>query len=276
MFGAEKYRSWLRHPGLNGSDDSPPPPDYTPMAEASAESARIMGALGKEQLDFSKLQYEENKPFLNKIVDQQMKIADDTAAQGKDYYDYQKSQQRPVEEKLNAEAMAAGSEAEQEVAAGRAMADVRQGTTQQQNQILRQGLRYGMSPEKIAATGGAAAAASGLAVASAANGAREKEKTIGYAKKLDVAGLYRGLAGSSQGAYGVALNAGNSAGANAQAPGQTAMQGMAQGASTIASGRSLYQQGLGSVLNVQGSQEGPADNTGAIVGGVAGIAVAVI
>lgn len=86
------------------SSDSPPPPDYTPMANASAESARIMGDLGQQQLDFSKQQYEDAKPLANKIVDQQMAIADKTAAQGDDYYNYLKSY-RPAERALLHESM---------------------------------------------------------------------------------------------------------------------------------------------------------------------------
>jgi hypothetical protein len=258
------------------SSDAPDPVDYTPLANASKESAEIMAKLGREQLDFSKQQYEENKPVLQQIADSQLALQDETLKQGKDYYDYQVSQQRPVEEALNADAMQAGSEAAQEAAAGKAAADVRQGTTQQQNQLLRQAMRYGLSPKKMAAMAGGAAAQSGLAEASAANTAREKEKTLGYAKKMDVAGLYRGLTGASQGAYGIALNAGNSAGANTMAPGQSAQAGMAAGASTTGQGRSLYQQGLGSILNAQvGMANSGTDDTGAALGAIGGIAAAI-
>lgn len=34
MFGSEKYRLWLKHPGINGKDDPPPPPDYAAAAQA--------------------------------------------------------------------------------------------------------------------------------------------------------------------------------------------------------------------------------------------------
>ena len=251
MYGASKFRSWLQHPGYHKKDSEAP--DYSQLAQASKESAEIMSALGREQLDFTKQQYAENKPILQEIANKQIAIQDQTLAQGKDYYDYMVSRQRPVEEALNKDAMAAGSEQAQELAAGRAAADVRQGTTSMQNQLIRQGLRYGLSPAKIAAMAGDTAAAQGLSVASAMNQARDKEKTLGYAKKMDVAGLYRGLAGASQGAYGVALNAGNSAGQNQMQPGQVAMQGMGQGANTIAAGRNMYQSGLTGALNGQAS-----------------------
>ena len=169
-------------------------------------------------MDFTKQAYADNKPMLDQLVQQQIDIGNQTAAQGKDYYDYMVSQQRPVEEALNAEAMAAGSEERQAQAAGQAMADARQGTTQQQNQMIRQGMRYGFSPEKMANVSTALANQQGLAVASAGNQARTNEKNLGYAKKLDVAGLYRGLPGASQGAYSTALQSGNSATNNTLSP----------------------------------------------------------
>lgn len=404
------------------SSNDTAPPDYTPLAEASAESNKIMADLGNKQLDFAKLQYEESKPLIDQVIANDQKVQDQTLAQGKDYYDYMVANQRPVEQALNYEAMgltaddiaklneiraqetqsyndllkqgapasvtttsqqptysmgweegavkgsdlakaasgasgipekaglfpvkaflgmtdqakyepdsyyvkgsdgtyrkaeqritegsktvnstatgsapqfqkdtsksdaflaqatAAADARSQEAAAGKAAADVRQGTTRQQNQLIRQGLRYGMSPDSIAANGGAAAASAGLAEASAMNNAREQDKTMRYAKKLDVAGLYRGLPGASQGAYGVALQAGNAASANSQVAGSNYQSGMAQGANTIGSGRSLFQQGLTTIAGGQNSgylagENAANEKMGAGVGAVAGIAVAVI
>lgn len=36
MFGSEKYRSFLKHPGFNGKSSAPPPPDYVGAAQATA------------------------------------------------------------------------------------------------------------------------------------------------------------------------------------------------------------------------------------------------
>lgn len=249
-------------------------PDYSQLAKASEESARIMAELGYEQLDFTKQQYADNKPMLDALVQQQMDISDQTAAQGKDYYDYMVSQQRPVEEALNAEAMAAGSEEAQANAAAQAMADVRQGSTQQQNQMMRQGLRYGFSPEKMSSVSNALANQQGLSVASAANQARENEKNMGYAKKLDVAGLYRGLPGASQGAYSTALNAGNSASQNTMAPVSQMQSGYSAAGSMIGSGQQMQLSGLGTILNSQtqmavNNNQSSLGEIGALLGGAA-------
>lgn len=344
------------------SSKSPPPPDYRPMAEASKESAQIMGALGREQLDFAKLQYEENKPVLKEIADQQMGIADKTAAQGDDYYNYMKSY-RPAERallhesmgltpdqvaeleavtqsgdqaaydaKLSAYGVDANKRADAEIAAAkaldeadasiiggtdsevlaarrgeidagvdRAIADTQGGFTRNINQVIRQGLRYGGTPDAIGASAGTVGMSQASQTAAAANAARTqgilnvrgqagtkidlrrniadnvtKQKAVGWAKKLDASGLVKGLPGASQGAYGLAVNAGNSAGANTQSAGQTRQAGMAAGAGTIGQGRSLYQQGLGSILQSQSGLAQPGeDNTGAIVGAVGGIAIAI-
>ncbi|MEN6540833.1 MAG: hypothetical protein ABFC67_14595 [Mizugakiibacter sp.] len=226
-------------------------PDYTPLANASADSNKIMAELGQKQLDFAKQQYEDSLPMYKDLVAQQLQIGDSSLAQGNDYYDYMVSQQRPVEEALNKEAMAAGSQDQQDAAAAQAVADARTGYTGALNTAARQGARYGWDASKIAAEASKSGLGYASATAGAANAAREKEKQIGYAKKLDVAGLYRGLPGASQGAYGMAINAGNSAAANNAAPGAQYQAGLAAGANTIGQGRQLYQSGLQGVLNTQ-------------------------
>lgn len=256
-----KWREWeeaiearLENSGVCSLDmggDAPPAPDYTPVAQASEESARIAAEQGDRVLAESKRQYDLNMEVARPIVDAQTRIMNETERQGRDYYDYMVSRQRPVEDALNADAMAAGSDTRAEEAAGRAMADVRQGTTGMQNQLIRQGLRYGYSPAKLAAMAGTMAGQQGLAVASAANIARQKEKDLGYAKKMDVAGLYRGLPGASQGAYSVATNAGNSATANQNAPGNALIAGMGTAGNMTIAGQGQRLQGLGSILNAQ-------------------------
>lgn len=188
-----------------------------------------------------------------------------------------------------------------EAGVGRAVADSQGGFTRSINQIARQGLRYGKGDAGIVAEAGSVGMAQASQTASAANFAREqgivgargragtriglrrditdnvtRQNAVGWAKKLDASGLVKGLPGASAGAYGLAVSAGNSAGQNQMAPGQQRMAGMAAGAGTIGQGRNLYQQGLGSILNSQTTLAGSGeDNSGAIIGAVGGIAVAI-
>lgn len=487
MFNAARFNRLLPHPGYWKKDSEAP--DYQPMADASEESARIMGELGQDQLDFSKQQYDELKPLYEDLTKQQMDIADQTAAQGQDYYDYLKSY-RPTERSMNYESMGlnadevsqlesmyyaneraglgengylAGREAEVEAlykqlgmtpqqlastttttsttggeqgttaprsfkdffmgsllsslgaekdtasdpevinsvisevsstnpeyaatlanltdaqksllveqaraesardsgqldyeqklsefgtaagarrqseldagkaldeadakiiggqdgdvyglrrneieqGVGRAVADVNQGYSSARAQNERSMMGLGINPNSGAfASGnrsmmfdqartlagatnssrtagieqqrGIAATNMGLRRDITAN--QTAQKSVDWAKKLDAAGLVKGLPGASTGAYGLAVSAGNSAGQNASAAGQNYSAGLTAGANTIASGRSMYQSGLGDIMDSQtglatGAQAAGASTTGAALGAAGGIAVAVI
>lgn len=85
--------------------DAPPPPDYTPVANASKESAQIMADLGQKQIAESQRQYDNNMKVVQPVVDAQLGIMKQTADQGADYFDYMKNNQRPVETALNNRAM---------------------------------------------------------------------------------------------------------------------------------------------------------------------------
>ena len=247
---------------------SAPAPDYTPMAQASEESARIAAAQADRVLAESQRQYDQNMEVAKPIVDAQTAIMNETARQGTDYYDYMVANQRPVESALNAEAMAAGTDAKQQEMADKAVADSQGGYTRSLNQAMRQGKRYCLNP--IASTG-TMAVQQAQATAAAAGGAREKEKTLGYAKKMDVAGLYRGLSGASQGAYATAINSGNSANQNQQSPGNALIAGMGTAGNMTIQGQGQKINGLGSILNSQTSAYNNSQSDGGL-GGLMGLA----
>lgn len=315
-------------------------PDYTPMAEASAESAKIMGDLGNAQLDFTKEQFAAMQPIYSRLVSSQEStaaaqnaIAGEAAAQAKDYFNYQRSF-RPVEQQMLAESMKGNPErtaafdaanqadaaaitrgdtglhdanrAEIDSGVSRAIADAQGGYTRSINQAIRQAARYGVGGAGIAANAGGIGLAQAQNVAATATGARDSgiskvrqrlatglqlrgsnmqalnaQENLDWAHKLDAAGLVKGLPGASAAAYGAASSAGqtavgaiSSAGNMATKPGDQAMAGMAQGASTIGQGRSLHQSGLGSILNSQ--TQGQEDGFGSIIGAAGGIASAFI
>lgn len=234
-----------------GGNSTPAAPDYTPVAQASKESAEIMAGLGREQLAESKRQYEQNMAVAKPVAEAQQRIMDETARQGKDYYDYNTTTFRPLEQGMVADAAKEGTDARLEEAAGEATADMRQGQTQQANMMIRQGMRYGYSPAKMAKATGMQATQNASAVAGAATGARNRQRQIGWARRLDAAGLGRGLPGASTGAYSVSTGAGNSAVGNTMAPGTQLLNGMATGANITGSGRSMLQNGLTSVAGMQ-------------------------
>lgn len=315
--------------GYRGSDCDcacAAPPNYQPVADASAEAARISAALGREQLAETKRQFDKNTAVSMPVVNAQIALMNQTKAQGDDYYDYMKANQRPVENALKNESLhdtSAADAAERNLITGgytgiynarktdieagvnRALADARQGTTQQQNQLIRQGMRYGWSPAQIAAKTGASALTEGLGQATIANSVRTdgidrakndlstgrnmrlQDDAKNWAKKLDVAGLYRNLPGASQGAYSLANQSGNSAVANQMAPSNQLLGGMNNSAQTQIAGQQMALQGMTGILNAQTSYAngvnaamssgGGGDGVlGSAIGAAGGIAAAFI
>ena len=228
-------------------------PDYTPLANASQAAADKMSALGQEQLDFAKLQYEENNPLMQEIAKKQGLAMDQQLAQGKDYYDYLRNTYRPVEQGIVADAMAFDTDAYRNQLATKAAADsgIAFNRTRQANE--RAMASMGVNPNSGRFQG--MAQQSGLMQAAnragAMTGARERAQQTGYARKLDAAGLGRGLSGASTAAYGSAIGAGSQAAGNYGMAGQQYMGGMNQGSATIGSGLNMQLSGLGNVLNNQ-------------------------
>lgn len=107
---------------------------------------------------------------------------------------------------------------------------------------------------------------------------RVQDQSLDWARKLDVTGMARGMPGASQGAYGVAVGAGNSAAQNQMAPGQALIGAMGQANNTTMQGRSLAMQGTLGVLNAQTSYANAVnavgqsgDSLGSLLGGIGGL-----
>ena len=174
---------------------------------------------------------------------------------------------------------------------GQAVADSRAGYTSSLNTAIRQGLRYGMSPERIAAASSNLGTAQAQSEAAAANTTRNaavntmygrdvgnatqllaggnasrnnqiQDNSIDTAKKLDVAGLYRGTPGASAGAYGLSLNAGNSAVQNNAQAGNALVQANQGAASTILNGTQQQISGLTGIVNAQTSINNANNDSG--------------
>ncbi len=256
-----------------------PPPDYTPLAEASAEAARIQAGLGREQLAFAREQYDRSAPILEGIANQQMAAQSEQMAQARDYYNYQRDTYRPLERGIVADAQRFNTEAYRNQVASQAAADsgVAFGISQQQNQRAMAAMGANPNSGRFAGMQNATGLQQAALRANAMTGARNQAQQMGYARKLDAAGLGRGLAGASIAAYGGANQAGSMAGGNAQSAGMNYMAGMGQGANTIAGGQKMQLSGLSSVLNSQtqsyiNTQDSFMGDLGAVLGGAGALA----
>jgi len=257
---------------------SPPPPDYTPLAEASAEAARIQAGLGREQLAFAREQYDRSAPILEQIANQQMSAQNEQMAQARDYYDYQKDTYRPLERGLVADAQRFNTEAYRNDLASRAAADAGVAFGQSQAMNRRAMAAMGANPNsgRFAGMQQASSLAQAANRANVMTGARTQAEQMGYARKLDAAGLGRGLAGASAAAYGGATNAGSQAGANTQSAGQNYMGNMIQGAGTIARGQQMRIGGLSTILNTEADMYMNSANANAqMIGAALGAGAAV-
>jgi len=257
---------------------SPPPPDYTPLAEAAAEAARIQAGLGREQLAFAREQYDRSAPLLERVANQQMSAQDEQMSQARDYYNYQKDTYRPLERGLVADAQRFNTEAYRNDLASKAAADagVAFGQSQAMNQRAMAAMGANPNSGRFAGMQQASGLAQAATRANAMTGARTQADQMGYARKLDAAGLGRGLAGASSAAYGGATNAGSQAGINAQSAGSNYMLGMGQGAGTIANGQQMQLGGLGNILNAQADMYMNSANANAqLIGGALGAGAAV-
>lgn len=255
---------------------NPPPPDYTPMAEASAEAARIMGDLGDRQLAFAREQYDRTAPIMERVANQQIAAQNEQMAQARDYYNYQQNTFRPLERSIVADARNFNTEAYRNQLANQAAADSGRafGIANQVN--ARQMGAMGVNPNsgRFAGMNNASTLQQAAARANAMTGTRERAAQIGYARQLDAAGLGRGLAGASAAAYGGATGAGSAAGMSAQSAGQNFMGNMSAAANTYNSGFNTQISGLSSILNNQTNAyvNGGTDIAGSIGGIMGGVA----
>jgi hypothetical protein len=221
-----------------------------------------MQQIGREQLDFAKQQYAEMAPLARQVAAQQMAAQQQQMGQAQDYYDYQQQTFRPLEqglvrdaERFNTEDYREGMAREAAAAAGRAF-----GTTQAASQRAQASM--GVNPASGRAISMANQTNLGLAAqrANAMTGARTQAEQLGFARRLDVTGLGRNLAGASTAAYQGA-NAAGSAGINtSMAPGSQYGQGMQQAGQTYGNILTNQTSQFNTGLNAQG------EVTGALVG----------
>jgi len=237
-----------------GGKSSPPPPDYSGME-----------ALAKEQLAFSKRQYADIKPLAQQIAAQQMAAQDQQMRQAQDYYDYQRQTFRPVEQGLVRDAERFNTEGYREQLAGQAAAAAGRAFGVQQEMGQRAMAARGVNPNSGAAMALQAQGNLGLAAqrANAMTGARTQAEQLGFARRMDVTGLGRNLAGASTAAYGGATGAGTAGVNTAMAPGSQRMTGMAQAGQTmgniLSSQTSAYNAGMAQQgLDVGGIMQGGA------------------
>jgi hypothetical protein len=236
---------------------SQPAPDYEPMKK-----------LGERQLEFAERQYAEMMPLARQVYGQQMDAQRQQMNQAQNYFAYQQQTFRPVEQGLVRDAERFSTEGYREQMAGQAAAAAGRAFGVQQEMGQRAMASRGVNPNSGAGMALQAQGNLGLAAqrANAMTGARTQAEQLGFARRLDVTGLGRGLAGASTAAYQGATGAGSAGITTAMAPGNQYQQGMAGAGQTY-----------GNILNNQTSQFNTGLNAqGEVMGSVAGAGIALL
>ena len=246
-------------------------PDYTPVAEASEESARLAYQLGQDELDWSKYQFSQTQPLYERITNSLIETQDQTNAQGQDYYDYWKSTYQPVEQRLVSDALSYNTDAKRAELARQAAADAALAFQTNQSANQRTMLSMGVNPNSGRFTSVQNQNALSLAAsrANAMTNARTQAEATGYTRLTDATSLGKGLAANSVNSYNTAVNAGNSAGNNASTAYSNYASGLSGANSTTMSGQSLKVNGLSNVLSAQTSVYGyDTSNSGSSASGI--------
>ena len=236
-----------------GGKSSPPPPDYSGME-----------AVASRQLDFAERQYEEMRPLLQGIATTQQDAQRQQMQQAQDYYNYQQETFRPVERGLVAESERFNTDAYREQQAREAAASAGRAFETTQAASQRAMAARGVNPNSGAGMALATQGNLGLAAARAGamTGARQQAEQMGYARRMDAAGLGRNLAGASIAAYQGANQAGTSAGGMYQSAGNQFQQGLSNAGQTfggiVNAQASVYKSGQESGLDVGGLMQGAA------------------
>lgn len=253
---------------------SPSAPD-TSKQDAVAAS---MQKLNEDQFNWVKQQWEADAPnraaatqtaqeVSQAQIDQMHKagaLADESAGNYRRVY-------QPLEEQAAREAASFDSSANQNAAAGRAVADVNQ-----QADIQRAAAARNLASMGVNASDGAAAAADAelrnqqvMQGAGAANNAREQVKTVGRALRADAIGVGRGVVGSQGTQAGLALTAGAQGLGSATVPSQMNTAGVGM----VNQGLGVANQGLGGAANIyQNSSKLATDGNDSKNGAMAGLA----
>lgn len=238
--------------GGKGGSAPNPNPGMIASAEAAKEIAMIQKGTADDMLNFYKQQYEDIKPILQQISQAEINMMEANQQRADEYANYERSTFRPLERSIVADAASFDTEAKREELAGKAAADVNMAFTNARGQENRALERMGVNPNsgRFAALNSQLTLGQTAALAGAKNQARENAEQMGFARKMDAAGLGRGLASNASTAYGVALASGDSAGKNSMAAGNFMGQGYAGAQQGYSSAASSY----GTAGNIYGQE----------------------
>jgi len=243
------------------------------LASSSDYAANLSYQLGQDQLAFEKRQYDELMPLARQVSASQIAAQDEQMRQARDYYNYQTGTFRPLEQGLVADATRFSTEGYREQLAAQAAAAAGRAFGVTQDAASRAAAARGVNPNSGAGMAMQSQNMLGLSAqrAAAMTGARQQAEQLGYARKLDVAGIGRNLAGASTAAYSGATGAGSAGLTSAMAPGAQFSTGAARAANTMTTGAGQAITGYGGLYSgatsmANAAMQEQAGMTGSLLG----------
>lgn len=262
---------------------APDPPDLGPLAQGSADAARMAQETAREQLAWAREQDGLNRTLLDRVLTSQEAVQDETLKNAQ--ADRQRYEQvyQPLEDNLVKEFQNYDSPERQQLERGRAMADVNASFDAARRNALQRLESYGVDPSQTrnAALDIGTRTQQAAAQAGAASAATRATEQTGRALRAEAINIGKGLPSNVAASYGQSLQAGNSMVGNANQT--TATSGnAAQGANSFLNtaiggygqaGNTLS-QGYQNQLNQYGANQ--QNITGALgaIGGIAGMFMA--
>lgn len=241
-------------------------PDTSGINQAAVESSR----LGREALTWFQQVYKDEAPArqatadrANRVSDAQLEGMRFATQQARDSDAYNKGTFRPLERQIVADAQGYDTAGRRADAAARAAAGVESAFGSAQDDLQRSLMRTeGAGPlgsGRSLALMQDAALAKAKARAGATSGAVQNVEQQGYARKLDAAGLGRGVVSNQATQQQIAQQGGNAAvGASNAALGatQSGTATMAQGFNTALAGQGQAGQLYGQAAGIEGQARG--------------------
>lgn len=235
-----------------GKPSAPPPPDYTPIAQAS----QAQTAMSAEQLQFAREAFgvqtaqadraygmqndalawakgaqERNDATNKQIIDKQMAVQDESLANARDAQNRYKTVYQPLEDQAVKEALAYGSDANKEKYAAQAMASQAQAFDAQRITAAQNLESFGVDPSstRYAALDAGIRVQQAAAQAGAGNQARDQVEAQARQMQANAVNVGRGLPSD--------INAGNQTSIGAgSAAGNLGLGGQTTGANTMGTG----------------------------------------
>jgi len=233
--------------------DAPPPPDFTPLANAMEKIGNQMYSLGQDQLRFGQQRYQETLPLYQKMVNSNlegqnlaMDLARDSAKERLKY--------RALEDTIIQDAQTFNRQQAGDQFAGRAAADTQQALATQRGIANRNLTRMGINPNsaRFAALNDQFALGGAAATAGAKGNARLQADAMGRQINNNAAAIGRNLPSTALSAIGTAGNMGGATSSLLNAQNTPMMQGFS-GAMGGLQGQLSATQGVGNMMN-QGYQ----------------------